>query len=505
VNNSAALWITELWTGKLDFTWALPFKFLPTVLRFGGKWNEEARDNNNINDWHIWSYIGPGGNTVTTNAVGANVNNAWGNWANVGPQYISAHPFDMGTTNGLTVININGVKGMPPRVSRNAVSDLFHAHPEMFVHMGNPDNFYNAFIANKRDFKQTITSAYLQTDTRVNARLQVRTGLRLENTLNQLEEYDPRIRPEVIAAGFPVNALGTNGGRATTIPGLQFQYMSNPRVIRESEYKNYFPSALIKYQIMKDFEFQAGINKAISRPPIDNLTGLWVTDEQNQRVSAPNPNLPPEHSENIQTRFAYYISGRSPGQLSAQFSQNKIKNLRESFDYTAAEFGVEDEEFQTYIFRSTRISTNVRRFRNMELAYNQTLGFLPDKFRGTSFNVSYTRSYASQRRNGLAPHRVSSRLGYAYRKFNGSLGMIWRDESPDGNYGRYRRHLTQFDLSLNWRLTNRYTMYVQGRNITGRPVIWMESDPALPEGTNPHVRQMQEYGSNWVFGLRGQF
>jgi outer membrane receptor protein involved in Fe transport len=256
---------------------------------------------------------------------------------------------------------------------------------------------------------------------------------------------------------------------------------------------------------MKDFEFQAGINKAISRPPIDNLTGLWVTDEQNQRVSAPNPNLPPEHSENIQTRFAYYISGRSPGQLSAQFSQNKIKNLRESFDYTAAEFGVEDEEFQTYIFRSTRISTNVRRFRNMELAYNQTLGFLPDKFRGTSFNVSYTRSYASQRRNGLAPHRVSSRLGYAYRKFNGSLGMIWRDESPDGNYGRYRRHLTQFDLSLNWRLTNRYTMYVQGRNITGRPVIWMESDPALPEGTNPHVRQMQEYGSNWVFGLRGQF
>jgi outer membrane receptor protein involved in Fe transport len=324
----------------------------------------------------------------------------------------------------------------------------------------------------------------------------------MENTLNELEEFDPRLADDVVAAGYPVNA----SGRATTISGLKYQYESQPRVIREAEYKNNFPSFLLKYQILRNFEWQAGFNRAISRPPIDILTGLWVVDEVNERVTSPNPELPPENSKNMQTRLAYYFGGRSPGQLSLALSQNEISNLRESYDYTAEEFGVEDEEFATYTFRSYRVSANERRFRNMEIAYNQTLGFLPSELlRGINVNVAYTRSYADQRRNNLAPHRVSSRLGYAYRKFNGSVGMIWRDDSPDGIYGRYKGELTQFDLSLNWRLTNRYTLYVQARNFTGVPVVWYESPVGSVEGHNPSLRSMQEYGANWVFGCRGQF
>ena len=33
----------------------------------------------------------------------------------------------------------------------------------------------------------------------------------------------------------------------------------------------------------------------------------------------------------------------------------------------------------------------------------------------------------------LAPHRLTSRLGYAYRRFNGQLGMVWIDDRPDGD------------------------------------------------------------------------
>ena len=94
-----------------------------------------------------------------------------------------------------------------------------------------------------------------------------------------------------------------------------------------------------------------------------------------------------------------------------------------------------------------------REVKPRDIAYNQTLGFLPPLLRGTSVNVSYARTYASQRRNGLAPHRVSGRLGYAYRRFNGSLGAVWIGERPDGVYGRYREAVAQFDTSLNWKLT----------------------------------------------------
>ena len=83
--------------------------------------------------------------------------------------------------------------------------------------------------------------------------------------------------------------------------------------------------------------------------------------------------------------------------------------------------------------------------------------------------------------------------------------MVWRDNSPDGIYGRYKREITQFDLSLNWKLTNRYSVYAQGRNITGKPVLWYESPPGTIEGVNPSLRTMQEYGANWVFGLKGTF
>jgi outer membrane receptor protein involved in Fe transport len=124
-------------------------------------------------------------------------------------------------------------------------------------------------------------------------------------------------------------------------------------------------------------------------------------------------------------------------------------------------------------------------------------------------SLTYDRSYASQRRNKLAPHRLSSRLGYAYRRFNGNLGMIWIDESPDGssldNYGRFNAERTQFDLTLNWKLNRYSTLYVQGRNITGKPVIWYESPRGQPEGSSPILRQYQEYGANWVFGVKGTF
>ena len=500
VANSGRTWETEIWNGQLSGRWTLPFRNFPTVVKFGGKWNEESRKNYDIGTQSIWSYIGPGGNSTIENpTTGATQNATFGNWANLG--FVAPHPFDLGSSNALTVYNLAGVQGMPPRADRNRIGALFKSNPELFVNTATPDNWFVSNVSSRRNFRQTVTAGFTQADVSLSRRLTVRTGLRWENTLNQFTEVDPRFRSEILAAGFPVNAAG----RATTVPGLAFQFLSNPRVQRESEYHNWFPSVLVKYKILPNFEFQAGANRAISRPPVDNLTGIRNILEDIQRIDSPNADLQPEHSKNYQARLAYYFSGRTPGQLSLALSQNDISNLRETFDYTAEQFGEEDPEFATYTFRSTRNSAEERRFRNLEIAHNQTLGFLPELFRGTSVNLAYTRSYASARRNNLAPHRLSSRLGYAYRKFNGSIGMVWRDNSPDGIYGRYKGELTQFDLSLSWKLSSRYSMYVQGRNITNVPVVWYESPPGVVEGINPALRVMQEYGANWVFGVRGTF
>ena len=512
ITNDDRTWATEKWTGNANVRWVLPFmERFPTILKFGGKWDEETRKNNNHSDVNIWSYVGPGGNTTTVSpTTGANVINSWGNWANVGPEFISSNPFEMGRTNAMTVYNLAGVQGMPPRVSRNAMSDLFHAHPEQFVDTSTPENFWNAYVNNARDFRQTMTAGYGQLDTRLTSKLQVRFGVRMERTQNALTEFDPLTRAQVIAAGYPVNAVGTNNGRPLTVPGMVYAYMSQPRVTRHSQYHNYFPSLLVKYQILSNFEFQAGANKGIGRPAIDDLTGLWTINESNQVVTAPNPNLEPEKHEAIQTRLAYYFSGRSPGQVSIALAQNKATNFIVTRSYSASEFGVDDPDFASYTFNSKTNSVALQRTRTMDVAYNQTLGFLPGEYlRGTSLGLNYSRGYVNVRRAGLAPHRITSRLGYAYGRFNGSFGVVWVDDKPNdtSNYGRFFGEITKYDLSLNWRLTRdrRFELYVQGRNITNVKDEWYESPPGVQEGKQRYLRGMEEYGANWVFGIKGGF
>src|SRR5262249_10929279 len=148
-----------------------------------------------------------------------------------------------------------------------------------------------------------------------------------EQTKNALTEFDPLTRAQVLAAGYPVNAPGTNNGRALTVPGIQYEFFSQPQVVRHSQYHDYFPSLLLKYDILPNLEFQAGANKGISRPPINNLPGLWVVNESNLTVAAPNPDLLPEHHTVYQTRLAYYFTGRSPGQLSVALSQDEATNF----------------------------------------------------------------------------------------------------------------------------------------------------------------------------------
>jgi iron complex outermembrane recepter protein len=509
ITNDDRTWVTEKWTGVLNARWALPFMTrFPTSVKFGGKWDEESRDNNNHTNVNIWSYIGPGGNTIRVNPnTGAYENATFGSWANLGPQFVSSNPFETGRTNALTVYNLAGTQGMPPRVSRNAIATLFREHPEQWINTSRPEDYYTSYIVNARDFRQTVSAGYAQADVRLTSKLQTRFGMRLEETRTEVTEFDPLSRADVIAAGYPVNAPGTSAGRPLTVAGMQYQYMSKPKAVRKANYQNWFPSLVFKYQIRQNLDWQAGWNKSIGRPAIDDLTGVFAIDENAQRITIPNRALLPEFHKKFQTRLAYYFGGRSPGQLSLALSQVNSRNFVQTYDFTAADFGIEDPDFSNFTVRSKTNSPTAQRYRNMDFAYNQTLGFLSSEYlRGINVGFNYSRSYADQRRSGLAPHRVSARLGYAYKRFSGNFGMIWSADKPESStYGRYYGSITKFDLTLSWRLTRYASLYVQGRNITNMVDRWYQTPPGSEEGSNGYLRAMEEYGANWVFGVKGTF
>ncbi len=509
ITNIDRTWVTEKWTGKLNARWVVPFmQRFPTALKFGGKWDEESRDNNDHGNVGIWAYTGPGGNTIRVNpTTGAFENATVGNWANLGPQFVSSNPFENGRTGVMTIYNLNGVQGVPPRVSRNAIAQLYRAQPDQWVNTSRPEDFYTAYIVNARDFQETVSAGYAQADVRLTSRLQTRFGLRMEETRDKFREFAPLSRNDVIAAGYAVNAPGTSAGRPRTIEGMQYQYMSQPKAVRKSNEQDWFPSVVVKYQIRQNFDWQAGWNKAIGRPAIDDLTGIFAIDENAQRITVPNRALLPEYHKKFQTRLAYYFGGRSPGQMTLSLSQVNSRNFVQVFDFSASEFGIDDPDFSNFTIRSKTNSAEVQRYRNLDFAFNRTLGFLPSEYlRGINFSFNYSRSYANQRRSGLAPHRISSRLGYAYKRFNGTFGMIWADAKPESsNYGRYFGAITKFDLTLSWRLSRYASLYVQGRNITNMVDRWYQSPPDSVQGENGYLRQLEEYGANWVFGVKGQF
>ena len=516
VTNDNRTWVTAKWTGALNAQWAIPFmERFPTKMKFGAKWDQEIRNNHQDTEQDTFSYNGPGGNTVIINPTTGVYNvTAFGNWANVGTpgQYISQFPFDMGTTNAMAgggVTNINGKLGMPPRVARFEIANLYHAHPEMFTNMTSPENYYSDHYVNATYFNQTMKAGYWQSDTRLTSKLQIRFGVRAERTENSPREFDPLTRAQMLALGVPLNAVGTNNGRPTTIPGMVTMFETNPKKTRHSEYTDWFPSLVAKYQILPNLEWQAGVNKGISRPAIADITGLWVQNDNANppTVSVANPNLEPEHHKVYQTRMAYYFGGRSPGQVSLAYIQDEATNFTVATNFTATQFGVDDPDFSNYTFISKSNTLGLRRFKNLDFNYSQTLGFFQSEFlRGISVGATYSRSYANSRRDGLAPHRATGRFGYKFRNFNAQIGAIWVDDRPNaGVYGRVWGAMTKYDLSFSYQLNKYAQLYVTARNPNNVKDQYYQSPPGVQEGKQKYLRSTEEYGDNWVFGVKGTF
>jgi len=497
LTNEGRMARTEIYNADLSARWVTPLRRFPTVLKFGGKWNEENRRNGNDTAYLTWTYIGPGGNTLTgyNATTGLPTFGTTGSWSFVPTRFV----FDTGTMNLVNVANIAGQPGMIGRGDSADVAGLFAAHPEYFINNATADNYTTAYITNARDLRQTITAGYGMADVKVSAKLSLRGGLRWEHTESIVSEFDPLIAAQVAAAGYPINT----SRRPTSIAGVQYQYFSQPRIKRPTDYDRYFPSIMGKYSFARNLQFQAGFNQAMSRPPVDDLNGVWSINDTTFVITAPNPALKPEKTNSYNARVAYYFE--PAGEFSIGLKQTDVTNLRQDLRISAEDFGYgDDPEYASYEFQTTVNSAEERRFRSLELAYRQSLSFLGEKLRGTTVNLGYTRAYSDARRPNLAPHRVSANIGYRYKKFGTRLGAIWHDDIPWSSIdGRYKRHSSMFDWSAEYQVHRYATVFFQARNIFNRPVLWFErADAGVGGGV---LQALENYGANWVFGIKGTF
>jgi iron complex outermembrane recepter protein len=391
------------------------------------------------------------------------------------------------------------VANLPTRPNRSAISTLFREHPEWFVNTATAENYYTAFIANHRDFRQDVPAAYGMANTRLGA-LQLQGGVRWERTETKSREFDPLTTAELTARGIPFSPTTR---RATTIDGMNVQFFSQRRVTRGGDYADWFPSASAKYSLRPNLQAQVGYARAISRPPVDALSGVWSINEPANVITAPNPDLLPERSNNYVARLAWYFE--PAGSLTLLGQQTEITNQRLNTRIKAGDFpGNDDPEFAGYDFQSWVNRDGVYRYRSLELGYNQQLTFLPRLLRGTGVGLSYTRNYANQYFPGVTPHRFTGSLTWSYARVSLRAGGVWQDDTPFTTvFGRFQRHNLKVDLSGSWKLGKSTSLFFSGRNVFNDPNLLYEGDPV--RGLPAYLYRYGNYGVSWLAGVKGNF
>lgn len=409
-----------------------------------------------------------------------------GGWA----PFPSPVVFDVGALGG----SVNTSSGRPiffPNMS--GIGRAYREHPEYFQLFLPVTNFFSAYVTNTRHFEEQVDAAFLMA-TATLGRSSFRAGLRWEETSTDSLEWDPLTNAEVRAAGY------TATSRATTIPGIIYQFFTKPRRHRTGEYDNLFPSASYKYNFNQNLSFQAGYSSTIRRPQVSQIAGVFQINDQNLRATVPNVNLKPETSDNLSARLAYYFE--PVGLLAVSVYQNSVKDLHQSDELTAAEFGNTDPELSNYVFVTTNNSSERVKVRGLEIEYSQSLSFLPAPLKGLGVRASYTRNYAEVVTPSMAPHGASAGLSYSGRRINASLNARWNDNVPTNTAGTNSvRHRTTLDASAGWRLTSRYSLFASARNLTNAPYINLQKPDANPALWSSY----QVFGVTWTFGVKGVF
>ena len=454
-------------------------RWLPILWKSGFKSREQIQKFEDDQLAKRFDYA-PGGRIATTGA-----------WAG----YRSPWEYDLGMNNG-TITSISGANVFMPNL--RAIRDLYGDKPQDFVQNwgANADNFYQSYVARRRRFNERIDAGFLMGTTKFRG-FTLRAGLRWERTTTDSSEADTHTPAEVRAAGFPVSAAGV----ATTIPGIQYQFLSRPRIHRTGEYSNLFPSTSLKYNLLRNLDVHFGYSSTIRRPSYVNLAGVWVIDDSPPTVTAPNPRLKPETSDNYAARLAYYFE--PVGQLAATFTERSVKDLIVTDRLTAQEFGYTgNDELVNYEFITSNNSPGTIKIRSMELEYNQSLSFLGEKFKRLSVRGSYTRLYAEVTRANLTPHLASGGINYTLNRFNAYANWNWSDDvNTNLAATTYRRHRSNVDAGGSWRLTNAYSLSVSVRNIFNTPYISMQRFVTGPTAITNH----QTVGQNWTFAIKGTY
>ena len=418
-------------------------------------------------------------------------------------------------------------------IQQEALYDLYKAHPEYFS--GNPNNAYRSLIDQSKYAEEIISSVYLRADAAFfERRLKFVGGLRAEQT--NIRAAGPLTDP---TGNFQRDARGDfvdgNPGQAGVQPVLIFPANDALNVSRltyldrgyraKKEYVRYHPNINASYNLRENLVARAAWYTSIGRPNFDQYSGgLTLPNTEappasTNRIQVNNVGIKPWGAQTTKLRLEYYF--QRVGAVSIGAYRRDFRNFFGSITYPATPeflelYNLDPSEYGPYeVATNYNLSSRVR-MTGLEADYKQALTFLPNWARGVQVfaNASAQRATGDATSNfqGYVPRSGSWGVSLSRPAFNvkfnwnyrsaARLGAVTGRGIEPGTYEWRSKKLLR-DIYGEHRLTRHLAAFMSLRNVGSTPEDLKRFGPNTP--SIARFRQRQDYGSAWIFGVRGTF
>lgn len=332
--------------------------------------------------------------------------------------------------------------------------------------------------------RENVTSGYVRIDSRIADDLHFMGGLRVENTSLRYvgRDYD--------------DETNTVSKTAT----------------ETSDYINFLPSLILKWEINDDFMLRAGYNQSISRPKYSALVPGMNIKRGDNEIKIGNPDLKATTSHNLDLNAEYYW--KSIGLVSAGLFYKRI----EGFIVDEVAYNKEYQGNVWTKFTQPKNAGNANIF-GVETAWQRDFSFITPSMKCVGLYATYTYTHSRitdfnfegrENEDGLSlpgsPEHTANlslyfdKSGFSTRlSFNYASAFI--DEMGASSfYDRYYDSVNYLDLNLSYTFGKRtkFTLFADCTNLLNQPLRYYQ-------GSKDFTMQQEYYGVKLNGGIKVKF
>ena len=339
-------------------------------------------------------------------------------------------------------------------------------------------------LAGNFEARETVSSGYVRFDQKITDRVELMSGLRIENT----------------------NLAYT--GRTYDAD----EDITSKTERRHNSYINFLPSLLMKWNVNEDFKVRGSFTQTLSRPKYSALVPSVNIKRSDNEITIGNPELKPAMSYNFDLSADYYF--RSIGLVSAGVFYKKID------DFIVNQIS-NNYEYQGNVYTRFTQPKNAgnANLLGIELSYQRDFSFIAPALKCIGFYGTYTYTHSRiedfnfegrENEEGLSmpgspAHTANASLYFEKAGLNIRLSYNFASEFIDemgesAFYDRYYDKVNYMDANASYTFGKKIktTFYAEANNLLNQPLRYYQ-------GTKNRTMQAEYYGVKVNAGVKINF